>query len=163
MEWCNTCGQPLPEKKRQRGFELVKGADIHTILPSRATKGSACYDFYAPHDIVIPPLGKSEPVALGIKAYMPEGWALLLFGRSGLANRDDITLATCVSVIDQDYYGNPGNDGNIGVVLRNSGVKAVKLEKGERICQGMFVQFGLTDDDRATGERAGGFGSTGKK
>ncbi len=156
------CGREFPEIKRQRGFELAKGADIHTILPKRATEGSACYDFYAPCDIIVPPLGTSEPVALGIKAYMPKGWALLLFGRSGLANRDNITLATCVSVIDQDYYGNPGNDGNIGVVLRNNGVNTIKLEKGERICQGMFVQFGITDDDQASGERAGGFGSTGK-
>jgi dUTP pyrophosphatase len=32
---------------------------------------------------------------------------------------------------------------------------------GEAFAQGVFLPFGLTDDDDARGERTGGFGSTG--
>ena len=37
-----------------------------------------------------------------------------------------------------------------------------EIKKGERIGQGIFEKYLVTDDDVAIGERKGGFGSTNK-
>ena len=39
----------------------------------------------------------------------------------------------------------------------------VALEKGERVAQGIFCKYLLTNDDDACGIRTGGIGSTGSK
>ena len=39
----------------------------------------------------------------------------------------------------------------------------VALEKGERVAQGIFSKYLLTNDDDARGIRTGGIGSTGSK
>ena len=36
----------------------------------------------------------------------------------------------------------------------------VEIKKGEAIGQAIFQKFYITDDDKAEGERMGGFGST---
>ena len=47
------------------------------------------------------------------------------------------------------------NDGREG--------KTVELAKGTGFMQGIFVEYGITVDDDATGIRNGGFGSTTNK
>ena len=146
---------------RLRGFELVKDAPEDTILPTRATDGSAGYDFYAPTDIII--YGKSRTVNtfLNVKAYMQKNEYLQLKIRSSLAVKHCIMLETS-GVIDSDYYGNPTTDGNISIVLRNNSDVTYKIKKGERICQGIFMNYLTADDDTSLGVRKGGFGSSGK-
>lgn len=61
-----------------------------------------------------------------------------------------------------DYFENPNNDGNIGVFLLNISDDIQNIHKGDRIAQGMFINFLITDDDDVNTERVGGFGSTGK-
>ena len=38
----------------------------------------------------------------------------------------------------------------------------ITIKKGEAIGQGVFAKFLTVDDDNASGERTGGFGSTSK-
>ena len=40
--------------------------------------------------------------------------------------------------------------------------EVVVIEKGEKLGQGIFQKYLITDDDNAEGVRRGGFGSTGK-
>lgn len=61
-----------------------------------------------------------------------------------------------------DYFGNVDNDGNIGVFLLNISDDIQYIYRGDRIAQGMFINFLITDDDNTDTERIGGFGSTGK-
>ena len=61
-----------------------------------------------------------------------------------------------------DYYGNPNNDGEMMFAFYNVSNETVVIEKGEKLGQGLFIKYGITDDDNAEGERNGGFGSTGK-
>ena len=70
-------------------------------------------------------------------------------------------LANGTGVIDADYYGNADNDGNIGLTLYNYGTETVTLVAGERIMQGVVVDYKITENDGAFGSRVGGFGSTG--
>lgn len=61
-----------------------------------------------------------------------------------------------------DYYGNPNNDGEMMFAFYNVSNETVVIEKGEKLGQGLFIKYGITDDDNAEGERVGGFGSTNK-
>lgn len=92
---------------------------------------------------------------------MPKDEVLLLHIRSSIGLKSHVTLANCTGVIDSDYYNNPDNEGNIGLALQNNGHKDVTFRKGERIMQGMFVKYGIADDDEARSKRKGGTGSTG--
>ena len=148
-------------KVRCRGFEKVKNAPRGTILPTRKTRASAGYDFYLPCDVSIDPYSFSKIIPTGIKAYMPEDEVLMLHIRSSIGILKHVVLANCTGIIDSDYYNNPDNEGNIGIALFNTSDERVKLKKGERIMQGMFVKFAVVDDDDTILQRKGGYGSTG--
>lgn len=161
-----------------RGFEIVsKYKDEKLTLPKRATKGSAGYDLTAAADIVIPsvfkalkdseasgqnPLG-STLVPTGVKAYMLENEYLLLANRSSNPMKRQLAVPNGIGVIDSDYYGNEGNEGEIFVQVINYGLEDVKISKGERIAQGIFSKYEITDDEEQTfDKRIGGFGSSGR-
>lgn len=150
------------EPEKHRGFEPVVGAPADTILPVRGSDNAAGYDFYAPEDIVIPAHGKSELVFFNVKAFMePDEWLYMRI-RSGLGTKHEIMLETS-GVIDSDYYGNPTTDGNIATVFRNHGDEPFTIRKGERCCQGIFLNYLVADNDKTLGARRGGYGSTGNK
>lgn len=149
-------------KKETRKFVLVKDAPISAMLPTRKTKCSAGYDFYMPQDILIKPNSYSEIIPTHVKAYFPEDEVLLLFIRSSVGLKKGVTLANNVGVIDSDFSDNPENEGNISLRLFNHTNHDVKLYQGDRIMQGIFVKYGVVDNDFTTGERKGGIGSTGK-
>lgn len=141
-------------------FYPVKNAPEETILPRRGSRYSAGYDFYAPVDIFVPAQGRSELVFLNVKAQMPPHLYLQLVIRSSLGVKKNLQLITS-GVIDADYFGNPDNDGNIGVKFVNLGEDDCVIKKGERCCQGIFLEYFVTDDDSTTQDRVGGYGSTG--
>ena len=155
-----------------RKFYVVKGFEDKDInIPVRATRRAAGYDFEASEDIVIPSIWKQilsgkvlqgikpELVHTGIKAQMESDESLKLFNRSGNPKLG-LILANGVGVVDSDYFENPGNDGEIMFAFFNFWPKDVLIMKGQRIGQGVFEKFLLTEDDAAEAERVGGFGST---
>lgn len=130
-------------------------------LPERSTGKSAGYDFYAIEDVIC----KSHEITMvktGIKAKFPEDEALLLFNRSSNPKKKGLIILNGVGVVDADYYGNKDNDGEIAGLFYNMRDEDVKIEAGDKIMQGIFVKYAITEDDKAEGERTGGFGSTGK-
>ena len=149
---------------RQRGFELTDDAPDETKLPVRGSKGSAGYDFFAPCDIYCPAHGFSELIPLNIKAYMQKDEVLFLTTRSSLATtKAKLMVSQGTAVIDADYYSNPSNDGNIGVMFYNRSDKDYIILEGTRCCQGIFMKYLTIDDDVFLGDRIGGYGSTGVK
>ncbi len=132
-------------------------------LPVRATKGSAGYDFFLPQPISLAP-GETALIATGIRARIKEGWVLQMYPRSGLGFKYRLQLDNTVGIIDSDYYGSK-NEGHIFCKITNDGRtnKTVSLEKGSAFCQGVFLPFGITEDDEAEETRNGGFGSTDRK
>lgn len=147
-----------------RGFEIVsdwQAEDIH--LPQRQTGASAGYDIEAAADCVVP-AGGMMLVPTGVKAYMQAGEVLTLNIRSSMAVKHSLMLANSVGIIDADYYNNPGNEGHIMVALVNLGKADFVIHKGERVAQGIFLNYLTADDDTAGAGalRQGGFGSTGK-
>ncbi len=149
---------------RKRGFEVAKGfEDANINLPRRTTKNSAGYDIEAAEDVIVPSfkLGqKPVLVKTGIKAYMQSDEVLILANRSSNPGKKGLILANSIGVVDSDYYGNSDNDGHIMFAFFNFKDEDIEIKKGERIGQGMFQKYLVTDDDVAAGERTGGFGST---
>ena len=124
-------------------------------LPTRATTGSAGYDFYLPTATLF----KQEPTVLptGIRCRMKEGWVLMLFPRSGLGFKYGMALRNTVGVIDSDYF-NADNEGHIQASIQVQ--KDLYLVCGDRFMQGIFLPYGLASNGNLGGERFGGFGST---
>ena len=149
---------------KKRGFEIAKGFENAGInLPVRSTKNSAGYDIEAAEDVTIPAfkLGqKPVLVKTGLKAYMQSDEVLILANRSSNPGKKGLILANSIGVVDSDYYGNPDNDGHIMFAFFNFKDENIEIKKGERIGQGMFQKYLVTDNDIAGGERTGGFGST---
>lgn len=179
---------------KKRGFEIVERyANQGLNLPKRQTKMAAGYDFEVAEDFELPSIWRLNFVRIfrlirnghelneqdfelsqkilkpllvptGIKAYMPENEVLILANRSSNPLKRGLILPNGIGVIDADYYDNPKNEGEIFVQLVNFGVKSVKLKKGERIAQGIFMPYLVADDEEEiTSARVGGFGSSGIK
>ena len=131
-------------------------------IPERATSGSAGYDFFAPFKIHLEP-NKTIKMPTGIRVKIDDGWVLQCYPRSGLGFKYRMQLDNTVGIIDSDYY-NSDNEGHIMAKLTNDGNegKTIDIEEGKGYMQGIFVPYGITEDDDATGIRNGGFGSTTK-
>ena len=148
-----------------RGFEIIKEdmrkpPNVDIQLPKRGDSRSAGYDFYAPCDIVLQP-NESVLVFSDVKAYMEDDEVLLLFVRSSIGIKKGLVLSNGTGIIDSSYYNNPSNDGNIGIALKNTTDKIVEIKQGERIIQGIFVKYLVSDDDCVLYEnRIGGIGSS---
>ena len=150
--------------EKVRGFEIAKGFEDKGInLPIRKTKYSAGYDVEAAEDVIIPSFKKGMAPTLvktGIKSYMQDDEVMFLYNRSSNPKKKGLIMANSVGVIDKDYYGNPDNDGHFMYAYYNFFEEDVTIHKGDVIGQVIFQKYLLVDDDNATGERTGGFGST---
>ena len=149
-----------------RGFEVVdtnkrKYPLLNIILPQRATNLSAGYDIRCPFNITIPPR-ESVTIHTEIKAYMQQDEYLDINIRSSMAIKNNLRLSNCVPIVDADYYSNPDNDGNIILKIINEGDDCIFIKENERIAQGIFKKYLITDDDNPLEfHRSGGIGSSG--
>lgn len=143
--------------------ELIKYKDLFSssdvILPKRQTSKSSGYDFYLPYDVEIKK-GEQVLIKTGIKVKLEDDEFLAIFIRSSMGIKKGLNLANQVGIIDSDYYGNIDNDGHIMIAIRNISDNDVSLKKHDRICQGIIMKYLVTDDDKTSSTREGGFGST---
>lgn len=142
--------------------EAAKEAYEELKLPRRATSGSAGYDFYMPISLRLNP-GQTVKIPTGIRVEMQEDWVLKCYPRSGLGFKYRLQLNNTVGIIDSDYFYSD-NEGHIFAKITNDTKeeKHVDLPGGTGFMQGIFVEYGITEDDDATESRNGGFGSTTK-
>lgn len=99
-------------------------------------------------------------VSTGMKCQLDKSQYLELSVRSSTPLKHWLILGNGVGIIDADYYNNPDNEGEIFFQLINLSPFAIQLKRGDKIGQGIIHNYEVTDDDKATGERCGGFGST---
>ena len=151
-DWVDTFGEQ-PEEKIREIYEGIK-------LPKRATRGSAGYDFFTPVSFTLAP-GEMVKIPTGVRVEMAEDWVLCLYPRSGLGFKYRLQLNNTVGIIDSDYFYSD-NEGHMFMKLTNDSKEGKTLEVGqsEGMVQGIFMQYGITEDDDADGVRNGGFGST---
>ena len=144
-----------------RKFEKVNRIEGEIELPRRSTAKSAGYDFIAIEDTLITYSGVTY-VRTGVKAKFPDNEILMLCNRSSNPKKKELVLINGVGIVDSDYYGNLDNDGEICFAFKSLNPSGTFIKAGEKLGQGIFIKFEITDDDNAEGERIGGFGSTSK-
>lgn len=141
----------------------VKKLDARAKLPTYGSAAAAGADLYALCDGELAiKAGETVLVHTGIAMEIPEGYAGLIYARSGLASKRGLAPANKVGVVDADYRG------EIMVALHNHSADTQTVADGERIAQlviapFLHVQFDEADSLSDTERGAGGFGSTGKK
>ncbi len=147
--------------KDEFGLVAPKAQYDNIQLPSRATAGSAGYDFRSPFEFTVAP-GNSIKIPTGIRAKIDEGWWLGCLPRSSHGFKCRMQLANTIGVIDSDYY-NTDNEGHIFVKITNDsgGGKAIHIKTGDKFIQAIFIPYGVTYSDDVGEVRTGGIGSTG--
>lgn len=144
--------------------EFLKSGDKETWkqikMPSRATSGSAGYDFFSPITFSLKP-NEEIKIATGIRCKIDEGWVLKIYPRSSLGFKYRLTLNNTVGIIDSDYFF-AENEGHIFIKMTNCGNSEITIEQGKAIAQGIFLEYGITLSDDQTAVRTGGIGSTDK-
>jgi len=162
----------------------VYKSEPEAIIPSYATKDSACFDIHAclpPHTtvksrswsneedvlyvneygiVVMPPMSRLL-VPTGLIFDIPKNHSLRLHPRSGIAFKSAIGLVNCEGVVDQDYTL------PVYVALHNTSNVVFKISHGDRICQAELVadaRYPIVETSvhpQKKTSRSGGFGSTG--
>ena len=99
-------------------------------------------------------------VSTGMKCKLDPGTYLELSVRSSCPLKYWLIMGNSVGIIDADYYNNPDNEGEIFFQIINLSPFDIVLKKGDVIGQGIIKPYLTTEDDNASGERMGGFGST---
>lgn len=133
------------------------------IKPTYGSQFAAGADLYACEgEEVTIAAGETRLIHTGLALEIPEGYAGLIYARSGIATKRGLAPANKVGVIDSDYRG------EIMVSLHNHSSESQTIADGERIAQLVItpflaVEFNETDELTDTVRGAGGFGSTGKK
>ncbi len=141
--------------------EELKDMYDNIKLPTRATSGSAGYDFHLPFSISLK-AGEQITIPTGVRFRCEQDYALFVFSKSGLGTKNRLQLNTAVSIIDSDYFYSD-NEGHMmyRVIHDNKDENAVlELAQGKGFLQGVFIQYGITESDNSAGVRNGGFGST---
>jgi dUTP pyrophosphatase len=134
--------------------------------PTRGTNGSAGIDFYVPWDYpsdlcTVEPSGRLF-IPSGIRADVPDGYALVAFNKSGIALKKGLDVGACV--VDSDYQG------EIHLHLFNTTDDDQTIEPGQKLVQFLLIPVDhcpvevVPDDElfvSSTERGEGGFGSTG--
>ena len=145
----------------------MRVAKIRNVkTPTRGTNGSAGIDFYVPNDY---PLGLCTVhpqerllIPSGIRADVPDGYALVAFNKSGVAVKQGLDIGACV--IDSDYQG------EIHLHLFNTTRSKQEIQPGQKLVQFLLLSVDhdmvelVSDKELFSSETDRGdgrFGSTG--
>ena len=126
-------------------------------VPSYAHEGDACFDLFAAKHMVLP--AKSAAIVpTGLAFAVPDGYALDIRGRSGMAF--GLNVAAWHGTVDAGYRG------EVRVLLRNYSDNNITIKAGDRIAQARLtpsprVTFEVTEQLDITERGIGGFGSSG--
>lgn len=142
----------------------VKKLYDDSIIPTYGSEKAGCADLYAHltdcDKVVIDP-HTTVKIGTGVAFELPDGFAGLIYARSGLSTKEGLRPANCVGFADCDFRG------EYIVALHNDSDEPRVVEQGQRIAQVTFVnyhqaKFEEVENLTETARNDGGFGSTGK-
>ena len=144
-------------------FSVISGRIVKT--PVRAHSDDAGIDIFAPldmEDVIIKP-NESYLVKTGLKCICPDGYAMIVMNKSGVAVKKNLIRGACV--IDENYRG------EIGIHLINVGKENQVIKAGDKIVQVLLLPVGYHDIEiipedeymkySETSRGEGAYGSTG--
>jgi dUTP pyrophosphatase len=137
-------------------FKLL---DPQVEKPVAAHIGDAAVDLQTRVQVTLSP-GERAAVPTGLAVAIPEGYAGLVFPRSGHARKSGIGVVNGPGLVDSGYRG------EIEVLLINHGQSTVTFQPGDRIAQLAVVAIAdvtweQVDELDMTVRGSDGFGSTG--
>jgi dUTP pyrophosphatase len=169
--------------------QVLKFKKMHetATIPSYATEGSACFDFYSclypfksvkvnnvangqeeikiQYNFLLVEPGDRILVPTGICADIPDDYCIKVYSRSGLSFNSGLILTNGVGIIDSDYTE------EIFISLLNTSEETVVVHSNSRIAQGELVTSSKINIQEIEASdfsplpqktnRKGGFGSTG--
>ena len=126
-------------------------------IPQFALSGDAAMDLFSVQDVVLKP-GERISCATGIAMKIPEGYAALIWDKSGPSHK--FGIKTLGGVIDSNYIG----EWFIGLI--NLGQADFEIQKGQKIAQVLFQKVEHPEIEEVTElvqtvRGDGAFGSTG--
>ncbi len=130
-----------------------------TPMPEYKTSGAIAFDIATVEEKELPP-GELVFLRTGLIVCIPEGYGLIIASRSSTAKKN-LVLANGIGVIDQDYCG---PEDELKLSVRNVGQEPYRIQKGERIAQGLFVPIAkaaFKEIEEIEGVSRGGYGTTG--
>ena len=137
----------------------IKRLHPDTIVPIYAKPGESGMDLcsYVDHDLGP---GERKLFPTGLKVEIPKGYEMQIRPRSGNALKHGITVLNTPGTVDSGYRG------EVGVILYNSSKEKFRINKGDKIAQGVIAEvleakIQIADELSDTVRGAGGFGSTG--
>lgn len=141
-----------------------KKLNENAVMPTYGSEFAAGADLYActNGETVVIESGETKLIKTGLAMEIPEGYAGLIYARSGIANKRGLAPSNKVGVVDSDYRG------EIMVSLHNHSNETQSIADGERIAQMVItpflkVEYQEVEEISETVRGEGGFGSTGKK
>ncbi|MGE5425768.1 MAG: dUTP diphosphatase [Bacillota bacterium] len=153
-----TAATALPASVTDNEKPAILAERVHAEakLPTRAHATDAGLDLYACENVSVPAYG-TDRIRTGVKLMIPEGYAGLIWDKSGLAAQGYKTMG---GVIDSGYRG------EIMVVFKNLSEDIYNIQAGQKIAQLLIqkVEFPKIEEGKVENDTSrldGGFGSTG--
>lgn len=140
----------------------IKRIDKMLPLPEYKTKGAAAFDLYARESMTIEPQSLAR-IPTNLVVQTPPGYVLIMASRSSTP-KTGLIVPHGIGIVDADYCG---DEDELLCQVFNITKKPVRVERGDRIGQAMFVKLGRVQEwkEKETMKKKsrGGFGSTGVK
>lgn len=139
--------------------DIISDLNVESLIPTKATSGSAAFDIKSIHTHVLTP-NETLMFKTGFLIEVPEGYELNVYSRSGLS-LIGITVANQPGIIDSDYRG------EFNVILHNKTTENYVVNAGDKIAQCSLKEvvpttFKIVTELSKTKRGAGGFGHTGR-
>ena len=163
----------------------VEKCSEDTKIPTYARVGDAGMDIYSTEEVTLAP-GEKKLIGTGIKVAIPEGYEIEVVPKSGIALRTGLKVSNSPGIIDSGYRD------EVKVIVENSEPsikdieytfddnrnpviksilhgKSYTIEKGQKIAQIILKEVPMINFQEVkniseiSGDRGGGFGSTGLK
>lgn len=137
----------------------IKRIDNDLPLPIYETAGSVGFDIAARENISVAPK-EIGMVPSNLIVEVPKGYMLVVASRSSTPGKKGLTPPHGFGIIDHDYCG---REDEIKVLVYNFTDSDVRIERGDKIAQGVFVRidkFEWEEISEISSESRGGFGST---
>lgn len=137
----------------------IKRIDKALPLPEYHTSGAVGFDIYSRIDFTVQPK-EYAMIPSNLIIETPKGYMLLMAARSGTFKKKGLILPNAVGIFDQDFCGEKDE---MIIQVYNLKDMPAKIERGERIAQGIFVPVEIAEwmeTEKMAENSRGGLGST---
>src|SRR3989344_8275960 len=140
----------------------IKRIDETVEIPKYHTSESAAFDLASSEEAIIAPR-EIKLLKTGLIIEAPAAHFLMIAPRSSLPRKKGLSIPQSIGIVDRDYSG---PEDEILLQVYNFTDQDVRVTKGERLAQGIFLKADRVEweeVERIRAQSRGGFGSTGMK